>query len=445
MRSNLKNSASIVTLALRAAPTEGNGQDEMPYDAKTIKAEYKKVTGNALAIKDNILVQLLEQNPAFDDMDSEEQIKFLTAKAEQVKGIAIADPAISALVAKIEGSAKQSILDTVDRIIRSKASALDCLAVFRSIYTKDEMAGFAFPGLEKDKMEPGDNRKPDIVTTIVRSTKEEITTVWTDDFCSAWGPCKAWETDMDDLKKELKSSGSVSRFSKLGKVDLTNMLKTVTAQRNALRSMVKRAITFEHQITAIEGLPKVTVSFARISDKDTTSKHVRMPIVYGKGDNLTDKDCIRMSLSPSPIWLAPKGEEMTNSKPYSVTQINNMDIRAAIAAGGEMGDLTDTIKKGPDGETETETDGADADIAEAYAFTVKTANWFARRENIAAMRKILNDPKHEDHNDWLQLVGDIYTAIAPTFRRNRKAYEALGNPDAVNQDAEDEAKTGTDG
>jgi hypothetical protein len=439
MRSNLKNSTAIASFAVFSAPKEG--AEESTYDANAIKAMYKEATGNVLPIKNDLLIQLLDQHPEFDDMESELQLKFLTNLSESAKGVAVADPAISELISKIDTTAEKYILETIDRIVRSKSSAMDALATFRRIYTKDEMAGFAFPGLEKSKMAKGDNRKPDIVVTTLKNG-DEIKTVWTNDFCSAWKPCKVWEDDIADLQKEQKSSGSVARFKNWGKQDIVNALKIAKAQRDAFRSMVKRSVTFEHQITAIEGMPKVVYEFAKIGKNDNVSKHILLPIKYGLGDKLKPEDCIKLSLSPSPVWLYPKGEA-GGMKPYSVTQINNMDIAAAIAAGGEMSNLTDTIAKGPDNDDNDDTDGADADIGEAYDFTVKTANWFARRENIAAMRKILNDPKHEDHKDWLQLVGDIYTAIAPTFRRNRVAYEALGNADATSQDEADEKKTGT--
>lgn len=441
-RSNLKSSASLATLAVRAAPSEGQEPGETAYDAKEIKRLYKEATGNDLNVKNNHLLQVINQHPDFDGMDSKQQISFLTSINEQVKGIAIADPQISKLVGKIDKTAETVILETIDRIIRAKASTLDCLAVFRRIYTKDDLAGFAFPGLEKDKMEQGDNRKPDIVTTKLKTTGEEITTVWTDDFCSTWGPCKAWETDMDDLKKELRSSNSVPRFKHLGRQDLTNMLKIRTAERNAFRSMVKRALTFEHQITAIEGMPRVVFEFAQVGTKDTVSKHIALPVNYGLGDKLKPSDCIKVSLSGSPVWLYPKGQAGA-MKPFSVTQINNMDIRAAIAAGGEMGDLTDTIKKGPDDSGDDTGTGDDADIDEAFMFTTKTANWFNQRGNVALVRKALSNPKNEDYAEWLQLVGDLAVAVLPIYRRNKSAYEALGNADATSQEEQDAKKTGT--
>lgn len=432
---NLK--ASVSTFALFAAPTEGNGEGET-YDAKAIKTAYKEATGNTLAIKNDLLVQLLGQHPEFDDMETDVQLKFLANLSEMAKGIAVADPAISELVSKIDDSAKAVILETIDRIIRAKASTLDCLAVFRRIYTKDELAGFAFPGLEKAKMEKGDNRKPDIVTTKLKNG-DEITTVWSNDFCSNWGPCKVWETDMDDLKKEQKSSGSVPRFKHWGRQDIVNALKLVTSQRNAFRSMVKRAITFEHQMAAIEGLPKVVYEFAQIGAKDTVSKHVLLPVKYGLGDKLKDSDCVKVSLSPSPVWLYPKGQA-GGMKPYSVTQINNMDIAAAIAAGGEMSNLTDTIAKGPDDDSGDDTgNGADADIDEAYGFAVKAANWFGRRDNIAKLRKILADKKHPEHKDWLQLVGDITSSLYPTYKRAKGEYEALNEIVTGKDDDETEA------
>lgn len=299
----------------------------------------------------------------------------------------------------------------------------------------------AFPGLEKAKMQPGDNRKPDIVVTKLKNG-DEITTTWTDDFCSTWAPVKVWETDMDDAKKEKKTSGSVPRFKHLNKRELDNILKLATKKRNAFRSMFKRALTLEHQLAAIEMMPKVELKFSEIPAKDKVSAFTALPVKYGLGNKLTEADCIKVTLAPSPLWMFPKGKG-EDGKPYSVTQINNMDVAAAIAAGGEMSDLTDTIAKGPDEEEETEGTGEDAEIDEAFAFVTKAANWFGKASNIANLRRVLANPKADLHDEWLQLVGDLTVALLPTYRRNKAAYERLSetvNADDDSGDAQDQLK-----
>lgn len=414
------NSASIKTLALFAPASEGS-EEEPAYDAKAIKAAYKEATGKALPIKNDLLVQLLEQHPDFDDMETEAQIAFLSGLAEQVKGIAVADPAISELVSKIDTEAEQEILSDIDAVIKSQNSSMSMLRVMRRIYTREEILGMAFPGLEKAKMQPGDNRKPDIVVTKLKNG-DEITTTWTDDFCSTWPPVKVWETDMDDAKKEKKTSGSVPRFKHLGKRELDNVLKLATKKRNAFRSMFKRALTLEHQLAAIEMMPAVVLDFSVIPAKDKVSGFTAIPIKYGLGNKLSEADCIKVTLAPSPFWMYPKAAP-ADGKPFSVTQINNMDVAAAIAAGGEMSDLTDTIAKGPDEDEETEGTGEDADIDEAFAFVSKAAHWFGKASNVANLRRVLANPKAELHDEWLQLIGELTVAILPTYRRYKAAYE----------------------
>jgi len=101
----------------------------------------------------------------------------------------------------------------------------------------------------------------------------EITTNWINDFVSTMALGKVQDKVLDDIAKENKATNSVPWLRGKGKKDLSALKSDATQRRNALRSMVKRAIRTHHALVQIGGMPEVVIEWITTDN----AKHVQMP------------------------------------------------------------------------------------------------------------------------------------------------------------------------
>lgn len=386
---------------------------------KSVKEVYKQATGKDLALSDEITLGVLERaGDTFDGMSDEDKIAFLSKAADTAKAVAVVDPGISVLVAKFDDDdkAQAELVESIDAIIRNKLNTVVMYADFKRIYTKEELDSMPYPGTDKDTLWLG-NHKPDIVKTQA-STGEEITVQWTHDFVDKMRLGKAYADTLDDIKKEENQMGSSSRYKNWGTQDLQSAKSDATTRRNALRSVVKRTIELHHQFEGVNGMPLVNIMWV-VARQGNDKNAIAMPKEFGK-----DQPTIKVTAAPKNLWITPKDEPM-NGKLFSVSQLNQFEIATAIKNGGTMAALTATAKKAPKtpDAAKASGDGSSMTIDEAYSNTARTCNYFGERPNVAEINKILADPKHKDHKDWVQMIGGLWSSIYPLAKRVRAEYE----------------------
>jgi hypothetical protein len=289
-------------------------------------------------------------------------------------------------------------------------------AQFHRLYTLDQLNSFPRPGWDEEDVK-GTNYNPDIVKTKDKASGNPVTTVWMDDFIFSLGRGKELATQLDEVRKELKTTGSIPRLKGLSKKALETMKSDISSQFNALSSMVKRAIDLHHAFEAVQGMDKVVVEWCRGSEKDG----IPIPSAYGTGK--LGKDAFYVSRAPRPLWIYPKGEA-SEGKNLSVTQLINFNVPEAIANGGTMKDLFDTLSRGGEN-NEGDGDGADWDEEQAYEGLSKVANFLHKRDNVALINKILADKKHTERKEWLENIGEIYHVIHRLYVKNRSEIEEI--------------------
>lgn len=392
-----------------------------------IRSAFEEAKSRDLRLSDELLVAIINRAgktwKAFEESgDQDAAVKFLEKAEEEAAKVSVSDPGITALVKKLDPEIHQAINDDIEAAIKGKTTAVHILSHFRRIYTLDELNSMPVPGTEVEHVE-GTNYKADKIKTKDRAGNP-ITVIWTNDFVSAMPEGKAYETDIDDVSKEMKTANSVPRFKGWSKSDLVTLKDDATARRNALRSIVKRTILLHHQWVAVEGMPKIGLRWIRAKGKD---KAISMPTKYGEGE--FGEDATLVSASVKPIWIYPQ-EEPSEGRNFSVTQFLAFDPAMALKAGGTMADLVATAGRGSDEEPEGEGDGSDMADDAAQATASMFYNWFNKRENQAlVLKKIANRKADADGNDWLDLIGSIYLAVKPIYEKNKGAYEALQQRD----------------
>lgn len=397
-------------------------QKALINDARSM---FKNSKNRDLNIADELLITVLENGrEMLEEMDDDQTVAFLLkAEAENTKiAAAPIDPGISNLAHKLDQDmhATQMFRENIEAVMTGKQNSVTCYADFKRIFTKDELDAMPYPGTDKDSPYLG-NFKPDIVKTIAKSgpqVGQEITVTWTNDFVSALAIGKQYETIMDNAKKELENGGSVPAYKGWGKADLKAELSDATARRNALRSMVKRAIELHHMFEGVKGMAKVNIRWIKSKGEDN-KKFISMPVGFGE-----EEPSIKVTRAPKNLWIFPEGEP-ENGREFSVTQLLAFDVATANANGGTLDALIATGRKGKAEGEEKEGDGVDMTEMEAYANMARTINFLNKRENNANVLRILADKSHPEHKDWVELIGDSWGAFYTLARRIKTEYEAL--------------------
>lgn len=389
---------------------------------------FKEAKGRDIKLSNEVLHGVIERGGStFEDMEEEDQIAFLISAEDTANKVAASDidVGISVLARKLDEDthAVTTMRNNVEAVMAGKINAVTMYAEFKRIYSAEELNSMPYPGTEKDSPYLG-NFKPDIVKTIAKTGSnagQEITVTWSNDFVSALGIGKQYETIIANCEKELANGGSIPAYKGWGKADLDAEKADATARRNAVRSMVKRAIELHHMFEGVRGMEKVNLRWCKA--KGDNAKFFAMPEKFGE-----EEPSIKVTRSPKNLWIFPKGED-ENGRIFSVTQLLAMDVATAIKNGGTFGDLVATARKGADGEGgEGEGgagDGVDMTEGEAYATASKTINFLNKRENNATVLRILADKNHPEHKDWVELVGDTWSSFYPLIKRCKTEYETL--------------------
>lgn len=356
----------------------------------------------------------------WDDLSEDEQMELLLKSEGIAQSVMVTDPGISVLANKLDedDKAQEEITACIDATMKAKASAVDVYALFRRIYTKDELDAMPYPGTEAKDV--GENQKPDIVKT-TDNTGKKITKTWTNDFVSTLRRGKELENKIVDIKKEQKTPGSVPALKGKGSEGLAAELSDATARRNALRNMVKRAISVHHQYEAINAMPLVSIRWIKGKDGQTV-----MPDKCGtaKGRPVTG--------APKPLWMFTTADAGEDGRDFSVTQMLAMDPAKALKAGGTLADLVATAATGadtPEGETQLTVDDFVSSVADFSTVLNK-------RENMALLLTKVAPVKDEDDtsaDDLLESICRLYLNLAPIYNKNKSRYEAI-----INKDEEEE-------
>lgn len=411
---------------------------EFVTDLVAVREAFKDAKNRDLNLSDKVLNGFIERaGDKWDEMDEEQTIKFLLDCEKEVSKVSIADPGISRLVAKMDGHFHEVLREQVEITVKGKTTAVEVYAQMKRIYTADEMDAFAYPGSNKDEMPAVVGNFSYKMDKVVRkdNTGKDITTVWCNDFADSTPEGKEYNSDIDDVGKEKKASGSVARFKGWSKADLNSLLSEATARRNALRSMFKRAIKLHHHLRAIDNMPKVGVKFSRAK----TGKFITIPEDYGTGKDGTRP--IKATLAPKCLWMWP-ADAPEDGRDFSVTQVLAFDIGAAINAGGSMADLVATAGRDtppPEG-VDGEGDGADMEPDAAQAVFSQAINWLNKTDNRANLRRIVADKKNSDRKDWIENIGDLFHLIAPEYERVKAIYTAI-KQNKVEEEEEQAEKT----
>lgn len=386
-----------------------------------IRDAFQDAKDRDLRLSDELLVAVIKRagktwTEFTDNEDSDGAIAFLEKAETTAAQVSITDPGISALVKKMDTAFHDAIKDDVEAVVKGKTTAVRTYASFKRIYTLEEMNRMPIPGTEAEQVTG--NQRPDKVKT-KDQTGKPITVTWSNDFVSAMPEGKEYEGILDNIAKEVKSPGSVPALKGKSKQSLAALKSDATTRRNALRSMVKKAISLHHQWEAVRGMPLVGFNWI----PGTKEKHSAIiPEQFGEGTE-GDKPTI-VTVAPRSIWMYPANEP-ANGRDFSVTQFLAFDVPAAIAAGGTMAELVATAGRGSDDTADGDGDGEDMAEDQAMATMSMVVNYLNKRENVANVLRIIADKKHSDHNDWIENIGDLYVALHPIVRKTRNQYEAL--------------------
>ena len=380
-----------------------------------IRETFEGVKGRSLNMTDEVLVLVLERagkvwQDFIDNEDEASAIAFLEkAETEAAKqSAAVADIGILALVAKIDDTFEAEITACLDATIKAKVTAVHFYAEMKRVFTKEELDTMPIPGTEAGHVTG--NAKPDKVKT-VDNKGNPITTVWWNDFVSATARGKAFENQIADVAAELKTRHSVKHLANLKVSELEDLKADALSRRNALRNMYKRASGLHHQLEAIKAMPLVGIKWV----KSRSDNAIRIPDGFGTGS--FDK-AVSATGNAKPLWIWP-GDDVEAGGVFSVTQVLNFDIPAAIEAGGTMADLVASGKaSGGDNDSDDTTevmtpDKRDTDFIELHAH-------LKMRDNMAAFRKTLNEPDQDELKDS---VCSLFLLLKPIYLAHQAWYE----------------------
>src|SRR6185312_11352734 len=126
----------------------------MSKATQAIREAFKSVKDRDLALSDDVITRLVKVTEDWDDMDDDDKIDLLektekTASDAAAK-ISINNPAITALVAKIDDQMENELTELVDTEMKKKVTALYFYSQLRRVYTKAELDSTPYPGTEQE-------------------------------------------------------------------------------------------------------------------------------------------------------------------------------------------------------------------------------------------------------------------------------------------------------
>lgn len=395
---------------------------------KTIREAFAESRGHELRITDQSILDITAKVEGFFEMeDTETQMVFFDKAEEAFKGIAVSDPGISGLVGKMDAEFWREIEVNLEAFIKAKNSMLDTYGSFKRIWSKEQFDAIPYPGSTVESVK-GTNYKPDIVVRKNTLGAGEVRTVALDDLIFATPKGKTLTNDITDTRNALKVSGSVKRFVvggvPLGEMEIKDIQTTATLELNSLKKMFRQAIQLHHKLSAIEGMPRVKISWIPGADKAT--KGAVIPKKFG------GTETFRVTRSGKPFWIVPldtEGNEIPGKgNSFSVAQVTAFDPSWALAQpdGGTLGDLLASGKpdEPPAGETT-----ADAMSTETLDSTVVSV-WkkLSKREDMAALRTRVQAP---DNADIREAYCALFLLLKPVYEGNKNWYDELlnGKPD----------------
>jgi hypothetical protein len=400
-------------------------------ELKTIREAFEASQGHDCRLTDDAISAIIERvtMDKYAEMDEDEQMSLLTKAEDAFKGIAIADPGITGLVSKFDEAFNKELEACLDATVKAKTSAVDIYAQFKRIYSKAQLDACPMPGTDKDDV-AGTNYKADIIEKPAIAGGK-IRTVFTHDWVQATAKGKAFQTDIDDVKKETDNPGTVARFKGKSKKELRSITASATQGRNAMRSMFSRALRLHHKLSAIEGMPKVSFQWIGGHDK---AKCPIMPKVYGKADGAL------VSLTPKPLWFMPRDPETgkddgSEGRDFSVTQVLAFDVAKALKGpdGGTLAELVASSKAIPDPEEKAK----GMTIEKLESDVTEVDSYLRKREAIAELTKRMNSP---DQDELISSVCSLYLSLKPVYAKFQAKYEAIEAADVASKAKELELK-----
>lgn len=415
----IMNGVSLNAIALRQSENDnGADSEEFAYDIDAIRENFEEAKGRKLKVANKYILLAIENiSDQFagwmENEDSEAIFAFIEKVEEAAKKVAVSDPGISAIAAKLneDDAFNEELMACVDAIMKTKTTAVDMYAHLHRVLTRDELDGMPMVGTE-EKDVVGTNFRPDKVKTKDKVSGVEIVTVWSNDLVSALAHVKPWETELAEVTKELASSGTYKKYANTSKMELRAMQSTLTGKRNGVRSTLKRAINLHHNFEAVSAMPLVTLEWIPGNKKNG----ILIPNDFGVGD-FKEKEGFYATNSPKCFWMYPKGAA-SKGKEYSVTQLINFDVELALKGegGGTYADLIATLSKGKDETDDKSGDGSKMDVEEAIGTFQRFSNFMDIKDNKGAYRKALADKKRDDHMELLETLEAVYHSIAPLWR-----------------------------
>jgi len=396
-------------------------------ELKAIRSFFSDTYGHELRLTDDA-IGMIAATPAFkalddDDDGAEKQAAMFKTAEDAYKDIAVSDPGISGLVAKMDPAFNAELDACIEATIKGKSTSLDMYGQLKRIWTKEQFDGTPMPGWTEDDCK-NTNFKPDIVEKKAVSGGK-IRVVFTDDLVQAMPKGKAFQQDMDDATAELKTSGAVKRFAGKGKQFLRDTFNYAKLQRDTMRKMVRAAIGLHHQISAIEGMPKVRIQWIPGASD-------RCPVIP---KNFGGKETFKVTRSGKPFWITAldgTAEVPNSGKEFSVSQILAFDVRKALAMpdGGTMADLVESAK--PEPET-PEQKGEKMSPEEQDTLIVSIYSKLSNTEERAGWTKRMAEKDNETARD---AYCGLYLILKPFFRKNAKWYgERIGLDEAQIKEA----------
>lgn len=381
---------------------------------RIIREAFENETGHDCKLTDTAILGIVLNTGGRDkfmEMDGDAQIALLSKGEEVFKGIAVSDPSISGIVSKFDREFDAELDVCLEAFVKSKGASIDIYGQFKRLFTKDALDEMPYPGSEAKDIPEGSNRKPDIAEKKAVAGGV-VRTVFLNDLVYATPKGKAAQNDIDDCTKELRASDSVPRFKDMGKQEVRDLLASATQTRNNMRKMFRTAIQLHHKLSAIEGMPLVSINWIKGSDP----KCPTVPTDYRA------KTSFKVTRSPKPLWLVPIIDgtpDHSKGKDYSVSQVIafNPDKALAMKDGGTVGDLRDSAKGEPEtaemiGEKMPE-ETMDTTIVVIQA---KLANAAAR----AALRKRALEPNNEEMR---ASYCALYLQLRGFYQANEKWYD----------------------
>lgn len=403
-----------------------------------VKDAFKASRERDLQLSDNVLAMVIDRAKTWNDMSDTDKLDLLEKAEETSKAVSVTDPGISVIVKKL--TADSLAMAEIDKLLEAertkKKSAVSMLALLYRLFTQAEMDGMPMPGYDEKHAEGTPFRADK--RSVKTGTGEPITVTWTNDLASALPQGKTADQDIADIAKEKASPNSVGRFKGLSKSDLKAIKSTADGNRNALRSLLRRAIKLHHRWMAIKKLNSVGIRWIK-GDK---ASGIAMPTKLGLGELTAHVEMV--SGSPKPIWIYDMADA-SEGRDFSVTQVNAFQPERISKTEDEtmMAALIATAGKGGDDESGTDTEGTGENdtLDQAIGYWQRLSHFVNAVANKAVITKVMAEyKKNAQGADVMDLVHELDRVIHPMAEKTRHVYDQRQNAKLLNADNEAEAE-----